>query len=102
MTETIGAIAAACTTLAFLPQVHQVWRTRSAADISLGMYAVFCTGVALWLVYGVLIQSSPLLWANGITFVLAMSVLTMKLAWGRGCARHRDPDELGIVDSRQA
>jgi MtN3 and saliva related transmembrane protein len=84
MTEGIGMLAATCTTLAFLPQVLKVWRTRSAADISLGMYVVFCAGVGLWLMYGLLIQSAPLLFANGFTFALAASVLAMKLAWGRG------------------
>jgi MtN3 and saliva related transmembrane protein len=84
MTEGIGMLAASCTTLAFLPQVRQIWKTRSVADISLGMYLVFCSGVALWLAYGLLIRSTPLLLANGITFVLAASVLCMKLAWSRG------------------
>ncbi len=76
-------LAAACTTLAFLPQVVKVWKTRSARDISLGMYAVFCAGVALWLLYGTLIESVPLLLANGATLVLAASVLSMKLRWDR-------------------
>jgi MtN3 and saliva related transmembrane protein len=41
MEEVVGLIAGTCTTLAFLPQVMQVWRTKSARDISLGMYIVF-------------------------------------------------------------
>lgn len=82
VTETIGLLAGGCTTLAFLPQVLQVWRTRSTRDISLGMYAIFCTGVLLWLIYGLLINSVPIIMANGVTLILATSILTMKLVWG--------------------
>lgn len=87
VTETIGLLAGGCTTLAFLPQVLQVWRTRSTRDISLGMYAIFCTGVLLWLIYGLLINSVPIIMANGVTLILATSILTMKLVWGPYAAR---------------
>jgi MtN3 and saliva related transmembrane protein len=43
------------------------------------MYLVFTTGVALWLLYGFLIGSRPLILANGVTFVLALLILVMKL-----------------------
>ena len=52
---TIGFIAALLTTVAFLPQALKVWQTRSAKDVSLGMYMLFTLGVALWLIYGVLL-----------------------------------------------
>jgi MtN3 and saliva related transmembrane protein len=87
VTESIGLISGGCTTLAFLPQVLQVWRTRSTRDISLGMYAIFCTGVLLWLIYGLLINSVPIIVANGVTLILATSILTMKLIWGPHTAR---------------
>lgn len=77
--ETLGFVAGACTTAAFLPQVFQVWRTRSTADISLWMYCVFVFGVALWLVYGFFVAAMPLILTNGITLLLAGSVLIMKL-----------------------
>jgi MtN3 and saliva related transmembrane protein len=77
--STIGFIAATLTTLAFVPQVIMVWRTRSAKDVSLGMYAMFTTGVASWLLYGILITSLPIILANAITLVLASSVIVMKL-----------------------
>jgi MtN3 and saliva related transmembrane protein len=79
MTSTIGFFAAILTTGAFVPQVLKVWRARSAADISLGMYTLFTLGVALWLVYGVLIQSWPVIVANFITLLLAGAVLVMKI-----------------------
>ena len=64
MTSTIGFLAAVLTTVSFVPQVLKVWRARSATDISLGMYTLFTLGVALWLVYGVLIHSWPIIIAE--------------------------------------
>ena len=78
----IGSLAAALTTLSFIPQVLQVWRTRCTKDISLGMYAIFTAGVGLWMVYGLMIDSLPIIIANGITCLLAGAVLTMKLRYG--------------------
>jgi MtN3 and saliva related transmembrane protein len=83
MTESIGFAAAACTTLAFVPQALRVWRTRSAEDISLVMYLVMVTGVALWIVYGLRIHSQPLVVANSVTLVLAGAVLVGKLRFRR-------------------
>ena len=79
MTSTIGFLAAILTSVAFVPQVLKVWRARSATDISLGMYTLFTLGVALWLVYGVLIHSWPIIIANFITLLLAGAVLVMKV-----------------------
>jgi MtN3 and saliva related transmembrane protein len=47
------------TTIAFLPQVIKTWKSRSAKDLSLGMFSLFCTGVALWLAYGFLVRDIP-------------------------------------------
>ncbi|HCI53486.1 MAG TPA: hypothetical protein DE312_09275 [Gallionella sp.] len=80
--EVIGSLAATLTTTAFIPQAWQVWRTRHTADISLGMYALFTTGVALWLGYGILLNAWPIIIANFITLLLAGVVLLMKLKFG--------------------
>lgn len=81
--ETLGFVAGACTTAAFLPQVLHVWRTRSAADISFGMYSVFLLGVSLWLAYGIITSALSMILANGITLLLAGLVLFMKLRFER-------------------
>jgi MtN3 and saliva related transmembrane protein len=78
----IGSIAATLTTIAFIPQAWQVWRTRHTKDISLGMYAIFTSGVALWAVYGMMIASWPIIIANCITLLLAGAVLVMKIRFG--------------------
>ncbi len=77
--EAIGLIAGFCTTCSFLPQVIHVLKTKSTGDISLLMYLILCTGVGLWLVYGLFIQSLSIIIANGITFILAFTILLLKI-----------------------
>ena len=77
--EGIGFAAATLTSIAFVPQAVQVWKSRSARDISLPMYLLFATGIALWLTYGLLIQSAPIIFANGFTLTMALAILTMKV-----------------------
>jgi MtN3 and saliva related transmembrane protein len=83
LTDTIGFISATLTTIAFIPQVVRVWKTKSARDVSLGMYALFNTGVALWLYYGLLIESWPIIAANSITLLLAGAIMVMKVVFDR-------------------
>jgi MtN3 and saliva related transmembrane protein len=78
----IGSAAATFTTISFVPQAWKVWRTHHTADISLGMYALFTFGVALWLAYGILLTAWPIIIANCITLLLAGAVLVMKLKFG--------------------
>ncbi len=80
--EWIGGIAATLTTCSFVPQVWKVWRTRHTKDISLLMYSLFSAGVALWLIYGILLSSWPIIVANTITLLLAGTVLVLKLRFG--------------------
>lgn len=79
MTEAVGAAAALLTTLAFVPQVVKTLKTRHTRDISLTMWVLFSAGVALWLVYGVLLTAWPIIAANAATLVLALTVLTVKV-----------------------
>lgn len=80
--DLLGAAAAVCTTAAFLPQAIKVIRERETAALSLVMYLVFTTGVALWFVYGLLIGSLPVILANAITFVFAAVILATKVRHG--------------------
>ncbi|MGB4115607.1 MAG: SemiSWEET transporter [Polaromonas sp.] len=80
--EAIGSVAAVLTTASFALQTWHSYKTRDVGGISLGMYSVFTLGVALWLVYGVLLQSWPMVIANGITLLLAAAILGMKLRFG--------------------
>ena len=81
--DLLGLAAGTLTTIAFVPQVLKTWRSKSGRDISLGMFLLVRTGVALWLWYGISISSTPVILANAITLVLALSVLTLKLRYDR-------------------
>lgn len=78
----LGLLAGTLTTIAFVPQLTKTWKTKSAEDISFGMFAIFCTGVLLWLLYGVLIGALPVILANSVTLVLAGAILVLKLRYG--------------------
>jgi MtN3 and saliva related transmembrane protein len=75
----VGYAAAILTTLSFVPQALKSWQTRDLSGVSLAMYSLFTLGVALWLVYGVMLGSWPIIAANAITLALAGVVLTLKL-----------------------
>ncbi|HEV8512408.1 MAG TPA: SemiSWEET transporter [Cyclobacteriaceae bacterium] len=75
----LGLSAGVCTTVAFLPQVIKTWKSRSAKDLSLGMFSLFCFGVIQWLVYGIFQKDVPVIAANLITLILASTLLVFKL-----------------------
>lgn len=80
--SSLGLLAAFLTTAAFVPQVFRVLRTRDTHAISLVMYLMFSTGVALWLIYGILLGLWPVIIANAITLALALMVLALKIRRG--------------------
>lgn len=77
--QILGLAAGSLTTAAFLPQVVKTWRSRSAKDLSLGMFSLFCLGVLLWLIYGLMVQDIPVIAANLVTLMLASTLLFFKL-----------------------
>ena len=79
----LGLVAAALTTASFVPQVLKAWRSGSSADLSLGMYGLFATGIVLWLAYGIAIRDLPIIVANGATLALVLSILVHILRFNR-------------------
>ncbi len=77
----LGLLAGSLTTIAFLPQVIKTWRTRSTKDISLEMFAIFCSGVLLWIIYGTLVKDIPVIFTNVATLSLASPILWFKLKY---------------------
>ena len=80
--EWLGFLAAACTTLSFVPQAVKTIRTRDTSGISLWMYVVFTFGIACWFGYGIVLHSWPMIVANIITFGLSATILVLKLRHG--------------------
>jgi MtN3 and saliva related transmembrane protein len=76
--DIIGALAAVFTTVSFLPQIVRVYRTKHARDLSMPMYVIFSAGVFLWMCYGLLINSSSIIAANGLTLIMCFYILAMK------------------------
>jgi len=74
----IGLIAALFTTVSLLPQLIKVYKTKSAKDISTGMFILFGSGVLLWFVYGVFVNDLPIMVANSLAFIQAAVILFFK------------------------
>jgi MtN3 and saliva related transmembrane protein len=74
----LGMAAGTLTTVAFVPQVLKTWRSKSAGDVSYGMFLIFSSGVFLWLLYGLAIGATPIVVANAVTLVLALTMLVLK------------------------
>ena len=84
--EAIGLIAGTLTTFSFLPQVIKTYRSRSCGDLSYGMLGLFSLGVSLWLLYGVLIGSRPVMLSNLLTLLLTLALLVMKIGFERSAS----------------
>jgi MtN3 and saliva related transmembrane protein len=77
--EILGYAAATFTTVSFVPQAVKTLRSGDTTAISLRMYLLFTTGIALWGIYGLLTGDGPLVAANAITLVSAGLILQCKL-----------------------
>lgn len=80
--EWVGFVAAALTTLSFIPQAVRTIRTKETHGISLGMYVMFTVGIAFWLAYGIVLMSWPMILSNIVTLALSATILAMKLRYG--------------------
>lgn len=78
-TEYIGYLAGVLTTVAFVPQAVRMIRTGHARDVSLSWIVMMTSGVALWLGYGIMNGSIPMILANSITLVLLAVILIIKI-----------------------
>jgi MtN3 and saliva related transmembrane protein len=79
----LGFLAASLTTASFIPQLTKVWRTKSAEDLSTGMFSAFSLGILLWLAYGLLRGDLPVIVANSVTLALSVAILALKLHYDR-------------------
>ena len=79
--ELLGFVAAGLSAISFLPQLIKIWRFRSVKDTSTGMYVIYAISVILWLIYGIIIKSEPLILAEILTLILVSTILTMKYLW---------------------
>lgn len=78
---TIIGLAATLTTTAFLPQMFKTWQTKSAKDVSLIALITFISAVFLWLIYGIYLQSLPIILANSVTLFFNLIILWLKIKY---------------------
>lgn len=78
----VGTVAAVCTTVAFVPQIHKIWR-QGGGDLSYPMLALYLTGVVLWFVYGLILHAAAVIWANAITTILVFIAIVLKATYRR-------------------
>lgn len=83
LADMIGAGAALCSMTSFVPQIVRIWRERDATSVSLKMYAVTVTGFALWIAYGAMSESWPLVLANLVCLIFAACILALKWRFSR-------------------
>ena len=86
LSDSIGFIAAACTTLSFIPQLLKI-RKQGGRDLSYAMLCVYLIGLALWLVYGLLLHAAAVIAANAASMVLVAASIMMKAITDPGRAR---------------
>ena len=79
--EILGLIAAGLTTASFVPQVYKTWKSKSVESLSLTMYIAFFIGIVLWLIYGIHLDSLPMILANSVTAVLALLLIIFKFRY---------------------
>lgn len=77
----LGLLAATLTTVAFLPQMFQTWRTKSAKDVSYVMLVTFMSGLFLWLIYGIYLQALPIILANSVSLFFNLIILSLKIKY---------------------
>ena len=82
--EIVGAGAALCSMASFVPQIVKMVRERDASSVSLRMYAVTVTGFSLWIAYGVMIGSWPVMAANVVCLVFSATILSLKWRFDHG------------------
>ena len=79
--DTLGFAAGFLTTLAFVPQVLKIWRSKSAGDVSLPAFATFTVGIGIWIVYGIVKHDMPIVLWNVVTLALSAAILAMKVKY---------------------
>ena len=82
LVQSIGALAAALTTLCWVPQALKIVRERETRAISLPGTLLSAIGVLLWLVYGLALADAPLIASSGVTLAITAAILALKIRYG--------------------
>jgi MtN3 and saliva related transmembrane protein len=78
----IGYLAGLLILVSLIPQIVKSWKTKSTKDLSLARYLIYTAGIVLWIVYGAMLNSGPMVISNGIALLLALSIIFLKIKYG--------------------
>ncbi len=81
--EILGLAAGTITSITFLPQVIQIWKTKSAKDISLGMLGLLMLGVSMWLVYGIIVKDIAIIYTNSMVLLMSLIMAYFKFRFNK-------------------
>ena len=82
----LGLFGAFLSSVTFVPQVYQAWKTKSVGDLSIWMILILLGNVSTWLIYGIVKSDLAIIIANSIILVLSLTMLVFKLSFGKGKA----------------
>jgi MtN3 and saliva related transmembrane protein len=81
--QILGLAAGTITSITFLPQVIQIWKTKSAKDLSLQMLLLLILGVSMWLTYGILVLDTAIIYTNSMVLAMSLIMLYFKFRFGK-------------------
>ncbi len=81
--QILGLAAGTITSITFLPQVIQIWKTKSAKDLSLQMLLLLILGVTMWLSYGLLIKDAAIIYTNSMVLLMSLVMLYFKFKFNK-------------------
>lgn len=81
--QILGLAAGTITSITFLPQVIQIWKTKSAKDLSLQMLLLLILGVSMWLTYGILVLDTAIIYTNSMVLAMSLIMLYFKFKFGK-------------------
>ena len=82
-TEVIGHIGSALSSLTFMPQVYQTWKSKSVKDLNIYMMLIVFVSTIIWIVYGIGRGLLPVIICNSIICFLSVILIYFKISYGR-------------------
>ena len=81
--EVVGLSGSVLSSITFVPQVYQTWKTRSVGDLNLSMMMIVFMSTVIWLVYGIGKGLLPVIICNGIICLLSLLLIFFKFSFSQ-------------------
>lgn len=79
--EIVGIVAGILTSVSMLPQLSKIFKDKKAGDISISMVIILMTGIACWIVYGILKNDLPIIFTNSFSFLVNVILLILSVRY---------------------